>query len=137
MPTYPTNANDPTLVINNITDYRELVDKVSGNGDILLTNPTQTLIDFVNPSNGAGILTNMVNECNTFISTMQLPFSTLDQSFFAKHKEWKILMLTHRALRFAFEIHRLNADLVLLQTNDVTTLPNVPSLKYPSNSNDF
>lgn len=138
MPNYPTNNNDPTITISNLTDYRGQVTNTVGSvatnpGGGLLTNPWRTLEDFYTASNSAA-----ANECNNFQTAYNDgTFSTIEKSFFTKDKQLKILRATRLARRLSRELKILTALLIQENIDDFTALPNAPQNKYPSGYNDF
>lgn len=131
-PIYPSNANDPTLTINNVTDGRIISDYVNSTGSFNLTNPQQTLEDFNT------IMTNLSTEINTWNTAILSGLTTLDKSYFSRHKQIKILTLIKYMRRLNKGVSRLSSAITVDSDNTTTRLPNATlSINYPSSLNRF
>ncbi|MBS1722283.1 MAG: hypothetical protein JSS66_04665 [Armatimonadetes bacterium] len=122
MPTYPSNYNDPTLTVNNLTDLRQLTNPLAaGNaGDPDLTTPTATYDDLATALNlllveiyqiksqviGTYDISNPVGSVTTNSN-----ITSGEQTFVAQAFQPKVLFLTKRALQLAREIQNLQADI--------------------------
>lgn len=137
--TYPTNANDPTLSVNNLTDHRDLTSpNYDSTGEPSISNPTQTLNDLFNPFTSLGILETLKTEINNYESAVQVAtLSATELSYFTKMKELRLLMLTELARKMAFELKRLTAEVVQADLDITTALVNSLPARYPSSNNSF
>lgn len=130
MPTYPTNANDPSLTVNNVTDFLINADIVGTNGDVLLTNPTQTLDDL------NAMCTNYLTQQLAYYNALHAGgLMQLEETVFTHLAQLKLKRYKTFALRFARLLKELTADVVTAAAI-TSTAPNVTS-QYPSGQNDF
>lgn len=121
MPEYPTNLNDPSTTVNNLTDLRELNNPVGTNGDPDLTTPTATYDDVATAFNK--LLAELYQVKSQFIGmydiadptglsgTTNANITSAEQAYISAHFGLKIHYLTSRALSLAREIQLIQADI--------------------------
>ncbi len=121
MPEYPTNFNDPSTTVNNLTDLRELNNPVGTNGDPDLTNPTATYNDVATAFNK--LLAELHQVKSQFIgmyditdptglgTTTNANITAAEQAYISAHFGLKLHYLTSRAMQLAREIQNIQADI--------------------------
>lgn len=121
MPNYPSNLNDPSTVVNNLTDLRELTNPMGSNGDPDLSNVTATYDDVTTTFNK--LLVELYQIKSQFIGmydiadptgvgvTTNSNITSAEQAYISAHFGLKLHYLTSRALQLAREIQNIQADI--------------------------
>ena len=121
MPTYPSNLNDPSTTVNNLTDLRVLTNRLSTNGDPDLSDPTSTYADLATAFNlllmelyqikSQVIGVYDISDPSGSSATTNSNITAHEQAYISAHFGFKIYYLTSRALSMARAIQDLQADI--------------------------
>ena len=121
MPTYPSNLNDPSTTVNNLTDLRELTNPMGSNGDPDISSVTSTYDDVATALNK--LLVELYQVKSQFIgmydiadptgvgTTTNSNITSAEQAYISAHFGLKIHYLTSRAMSLAREIQNIQADI--------------------------
>jgi hypothetical protein len=121
MPTYPSNLNDPSTTVNNLTDLRELTNPMGSNGDPDISNVTATYDDVATALNK--LLVELYQTKSQFIGMYDISdptgggvtdssnITSAEQAYISAHFGLKIHYITSRALSLAREIQNIQADI--------------------------
>jgi len=142
MAIYPTNNYTTIdLDVNNISDYREkrmLPVNDPSTGLSTLDHPTRTLYDFENVSStdtsawvntlgytlNSGVIHNFI-DAFTALNAKQ-------KNYLVKEKQIKLLRLTERMRKVAFEVQRLSSEEIAASSDSLQSLPMAQESIYPS-----
>lgn len=121
MPEYPSNLNDPSTTVNNLTDLRQLTNPMGSNGDPDVSDVTATYTDVVSTFNK--LLIELFQVKSQFIgmydiadptgvgTTTNSNITSAEQAYISAHFGLKLHFLTSRALQLAREIQLIQADI--------------------------
>lgn len=121
MPEYPSNLNDPSTTVNNLTDLRQLTNPMGTNGDPDVSSVTATYTDVVSTFNK--LLIELFDVKSQFIgmydiadptgvgTTTNANITAAEQAYISAHFGLKLHFLTSRALQLAREIQLIQADI--------------------------
>lgn len=120
MPNYPSNLNDPSTTVNNLTDLRELTNPVGSNGDPDISGVTATYDDVATAFNK--LLVELYQSKSEFIgmydisdpvgsTTTNSNITSAEQAYISAHFGMKLYFLRERSLQLAREIQNIQADI--------------------------
>jgi len=120
MPNYPSNLNDPSTTVNNLTDLRELTNPVGSNGDPDISGVTATYDDVATAFNK--LLVELYQSKSQFIgmydisdpagaTTTNSNITSAEQAYISAHFGMKLYFLRERSLQLAREIQNIQADI--------------------------